>query len=364
MNVPATAPLFDDETRAAVDAILRSGWLTEGEQCEAFTAELLAYMQAPYGCLVSNGTVALKLGMMAVSRDEQEHVREHFAERIALYVATPTLTFAATANAAIDAGLWPLLMDGGPVTQAGHENGCTYSVPVWLFGNPPQANWLTAAASYGPVIEDAAQAIGCWHDGQHAGTFGNVGCFSFYADKTITTGEGGLVVCKDEGIYKRLEELRNHGRPKGARGYVHEAFGINARMTEMQAAIGRCQLRHLEEWRQRRLAHWHHYAHEIGRLTAIQSVHPVADGCVPFRFVAMVPDPQPLVDCLQARGVAARRMFLPLHRQSFLKEFARGQYPHADRMYEHGILLPVHQGLSDDQIGYVCECVREFYHGR
>lgn len=351
MKVPQCAPIFDAEARAAVDAVLASGWLTEGPQCEAFTAELLVYMQAPYGCLVSNGTVALMLALWAADTEQPPIRADHAIDEA---TCVPTLTFAATANAVIAAGGMPDLYDGALSRRVGYLRFAP-AVPVWLFGNQPA--W---PPDDGPVIEDAAQAIGCWVDGTHAGLFGDVGCFSFYADKTITTGEGGFVVTKDKAIWERLEQLRNHGRSKGARGYSHEAFGINARMTDMQAAIGRCQLRHLDDWIATKLEHWHHYARELGGLSQV-TVMPVDNGCVPFRFVVNVPDPVALAAYLEDRDIQTRRMFLPLHRQPFLSRYAHGDYPNADYAYAHGLLLPCHQNLSEDQVSYVCETVRAFY---
>lgn len=341
MKVPQTAPIFDAETRSAVDAVLASGWITEGPQCEAFTAELLDYMQVPYGCLVSNGTVALMLALWAVDVEHGDPV------------AVPDITFAATANATVAVGGKPLYYEpDDPMPDA------YYTISVWLWGNQPYVpHWDHEA-----WIEDAAQAIGCWHNGKHAGTFGEVSCFSFYADKTITTGEGGFVVTRDKAIWERLEQLRNHGRSKGARGYAHDAFGINARMTDMQAAIGRVQLRHVEEYRAARLGHWHHYATRIGGIANL-TIASVDKGSIPFRCVIMVPDPVALAAHLEEREIQTRRMFLPLHRQPFLSRYVRpGQtFPHADNAYEHGLLLPVHQGLSEDQVAYVCESVRGFY---
>jgi perosamine synthetase len=340
VRVPQCAPVFDAESHAAVDAVLASGWLTEGPQCEAFTAELLAYMQAPYGCLVSNGTVALMLALWAMNCDE------------ARTVAVPDTTFAATANAVCGVGASPSLVDDTAHNIGFAEQG----IPVWLFGNAPR--WTARLAR--AVIEDAAQAIGCWVDGKHAGLFGDVGCFSFYADKTLTTGEGGFVVTKDRAIWERLEQLRNHGRSKGARGYGHEAFGINARMTDMQAAIGRVQLRHLDDWIVTKLQRWHQYAHALEGIDGL-TWWPVDDGCVPFRFVLMVPDPVALAAFLEEREIQTRRMFLPLHRQPFLSRYAHGDYPQADYAYAHGLLLPCHQYLSESQVAYTCEAVRAFY---
>ena len=355
MKVPQCAPVFDDETRAAVDAVLLSGFVTEGPQCEAFTAELLAYMRAPYGCLVSNGTVALMLALWAVVGDPTEGLGPIGEWRPDIQLASvyvPTLTFAATANAVIATGGVPMLYESGSCYA-----GDAAVIPVWLFGNRPV--WPDALDD-GLVVEDAAQAIGCWVDGKHAGTFGDVGCFSFYADKTLTTGEGGFVVTRDRAIWERLEQLRNHGRSKGARGYAHEAFGINARMTDVQAAIGRCQLRHLDDWIAVKLEHWHHYARELGGLPDV-TVWPVDNGCAPFRFVINVPDPVALAAYLEEREIQTRRMFLPLHRQPFLSRYAHGDYPNADYAYAHGLLLPCHQYLCEDQVAFVCEAVRAFY---
>ena len=343
MKVPQTAPTFDAETRLAVDDVLASGWLTEGAQCEAFTAELLAYMGAEYGSLVSNGTTALTLGLWAAGVKPGQRV------------LVPDLTFAASANAVVAVGATPVLVDAYD-----HEPRGDASMPVWLFGNRPAPFGVTAPV----VVEDAAQAVGCWQDDKHAGTTADVACFSFYADKILTTGEGGFVVSRTRETWEQVEALRNHGRLKGVRGYAHEHFGVNARMTDMQAAIGRVGLRRLPEDRQRRLWHWGHYADQLSDLPGL-TIEPVDEGSVPFRCVVMVSEPEKLAAHLEAHEVQTRRMFPPLHKQPFLSQFVEPnqRFDHADKAHAHGLLLSVHQNLTDDQVEYVCETVRGFYLG-
>ena len=238
-------------------------------------------------------------------------------------------------------------------------------MPVHLYGTLCDMDAVSAfAGEHGlRVIEDAAQAVGVRRGDRHAGTFGDVGCFSFFADKTITTGEGGYVVCREPEIYDRLLHLRNQGRlDRGA--FVHPEIGYNFRITDMQAAIGRVQLAKLDAIIEAKRAHHAAYREGLADLEAVR-VLGSAPGVsfVPFRCVLMAERAHELMAHLEVRGIEARTVFAPLHQQPAFARWAGddADFPVARHAFEHGVCLPVYPELSPAQIARVIGAIVDFY---
>lgn len=220
------------------------------------------------------------------------------------------------------------------------------------------------------VIEDAAQALGVSYKGRHAGTFGDAGCFSFFADKTVTTGEGGFVVTDDENVHHNLLHLRNQGRP-GRGTFVHSEIGFNFRMTDIQMAIGLVQLGKLEETRRRKLRALEWYKQylvdvdEVGFL----DLEPGSER-IPFRACLLAERAHDLMEFMSEREIQPRTFFYPLHRQPCFDYLGESQdlsderFPNANHGYEHGICLPVFPTLAEEQVKYVAGVIKDFYAGR
>ena len=216
------------------------------------------------------------------------------------------------------------------------------------------------------MIEDAAQAVGVFHRGRHAGTIGDVGCFSFFADKTITTGEGGYVVCRDAEVHRKLLYLRNQGRlDRGS--FIHDQIGFNFRITEMQAAVGRVQLGKLDAIVSAKLAHHAAYCEAFAGLSQVRILGGgSASNFVPFRCVLMAERAHALMAWLEGRGIKARAVFAPLHRQpcfidAGIKTGKDEDFPNAIHACEHGVCLPIFPELTPGQIARIVEAVVDFY---
>ncbi|THF87137.1 DegT/DnrJ/EryC1/StrS aminotransferase family protein [Deinococcus sp. KSM4-11] len=255
-------PVFEPEEVEAVSEVLRSGkvnyWTgTEGRE---FEREYAAVLGVPYAIALHNGTQALELALLALGVGEGDEV-----------ITTPR-TFIASASAAVMRGAVPVFADidrdSGNITAETIRAVITPStraiIVVHLAGWPADMNPIMELAREHDlfVIEDCAQAHGAMDHGQHVGTIGHVGCFSFCQDKIMTTGgEGGLLVTRDEGVWSRAWSFKDHGKsydavyhrehPLGFR-WLHDSFGTNWRMLEVQAAIGRLQLRKLPGWTRQR----------------------------------------------------------------------------------------------------------------
>lgn len=360
-TIPQVQPWLTAEEEESVVAVLRSGWLTEGLLTRSFGERLNALTGAPYGVFAPNGTLALTLGLLALGIGSGDEV------------LVPDITFVASATAVLLAGAQPVFVDVQDESfqfdvDAARERITARTralMPVHLYGSPCDMHAIGEfAAEHGlRVIEDAAQGIAVRFEGRHVGAIGDVGCFSFFADKTITTGEGGYVTCHDPEIYERLCYLRNQGRiDRGS--FLHPAIGFNFRITDLQAAIGLVQLDRLETIVARKHAV---YARYVDRLCEVQQVrflarHPLGNH-VPFRLVLLAERAQALMTWLAEHNVQTRSFFYPLHRQPCFGDHpdARRAFPVADRGYADGLCLPVHPTLVDEDVDYICTIIRAFY---
>jgi perosamine synthetase len=289
-------------------------------------------------------------------------------------VLVPTLTFAATANVVRYCGAIPVFVDAEPATwqmaaadlEAKITPRTRAIIPVHLYGHPCDMDAiLSLARRHGlVVIEDAAEAHGAQYRGRAVGAFGAVGCFSFYGNKIITTGEGGICVTDDAALADRLRLLRDHGMdPK--RPYWHEIVGFNYRMTNLQAAVGVAQVKRLPEFveKKRALAAW--YAEGLaplarrGRLT----LHPEAPPAraVFWMYSVLLAADGPSVESVRSRlsehDIESRPFFHPCH---MLPPYADGvRLPTAEALAARGLNLPSGVGLSHAQVERVARALGE-----
>jgi perosamine synthetase len=364
-TIPQIRPWLGKAERDAVAEVLASGWITEGAATEAFGAGLNAMMGVEHGVFAPNGTLALALGLMALEIGAGDEV------------LVPDTTFAGSATAVMLTGATPVFVDVEPDSFqfdiARAETAVTPRtravMPVHLYGGVCDMEAVNAfAARHGLfVVEDAAQAIGVTRSGRHAGALGDVGCFSFFADKTITTGEGGYVVCRDPAVHRRLLYLRNQGRLKRG-SFIHDQIGFNFRITDIQAAMGLAQLRRLDAIVAAKRAHHRAYREALVDVSQVRVLHATPeDGFVPFRCVLMAERAPELMAWLKTRNIEVRTVFAPLHRQPCFVGHPRvvagadDGFPNADFAYEHGVCLPMFPDLTPAQISRVVAAVVEFY---
>lgn len=369
MNIPLAQPWLDQAETEAATQVIESGWITEGPCTAEFGAKLNALIGSPYGVFAPNGTLALYLGLAALGLGPGDEV------------LVPDVTFIASANAVILAGATPVFAE---VNRYNFQLDVAYCaqlvtprtraiMPVHLYGMAANMTEIMAFARRHNllIVEDAAQAIGVKYGGQHVGTFGEAGCFSFFADKTVTTGEGGYVVCRDLAIYQRLQALRNHGRITRGR-FIHPELGYNFRFTDIQAAIGLAQLRKLDLIVERKHAITAWYRRELSSVRQIQflTIEPGSD-YIPFRMVLICDNALQLIRFLVKRGIQARTVFYPLHRQPCFArlnkengcplDLSDALYPNAIFSYQHSLALPAFPLLTEEQVGYICFNIKNFY---
>lgn len=340
--IPAAKPIIGDAERAAVDAVLRSGMVVQGAEVAAFEREFSqVLLDGRTAVAVASGTAGLHLGLLAAGIGAGDEV------------IVPSFTFAATANAVALTGATPVFADielahycVDPEHVATLITDRTRAImPVHLYGHPANMTALTELAQrHGlALFEDAAQAHGATLAGRPMGTFGAFAMFSLYATKNMTSGEGGMVATADDELAQRLRLLRNQGM---ARAYENEIVGLNERMTDLQAAIGRVQLTKLDGWTKDRQANARFFDECLDGV-GLPAVAPDAVH-VYHQYTITVPDDRDgFVAALRTEyGIGSGVYYpIPTHR---LPSFARtDDLPNTEQACGAVVSLPVHPSLDE-----------------
>jgi len=346
-----------EEIDAAVVRVVASGSYVAGAECAAFERELAAYLGVAHVIGVNSGTDALVLALKALGIGAGDDV------------VVPAYTFFATAEAVCLAGARPRFADCAAdsfnVDVHGIERACTARtravMPVHLFGEPvdvaPIVDFCAARDLH--LLEDTAQALGASHRGRRVGGFGAAGAFSFYPTKNLAAcGDAGAIACNDLDLAARLRLLRNHARA----GAEHAEIGCNSRLDEMQAAILRVKLPHLDAANERRRSIAARYRERLRDTRCV--LPPIGDATdcshVFHQFVVTHPQRDALRAYLAASEVEAAIYYAtPCHLQPPFRADAP-QLPVAERMAREAIALPIYPALSDHTVDRVAELVRAF----
>ena len=350
--IPAAQPLIGDEERAAVDAVLSSGMIAQGPQVAAFEEEFAALVDGRECIAVNSGTSALHLALLAMGIGPGDEV------------IVPSFTFAATANSVAVAGATPVFVDieadtfcMDPAAIVPAITSRTRAImPVHLYGHPAaMAQIMDIAEEYElQVVEDAAQAHAAALEGRPVGAWGDAAAFSFYPTKNMTSGEGGMVVTGDPELARTVRLLRNQGMEKR---YHNEIAGLNNRMTDIHAAIGRVQLAKLAGWTEQR----RHNAEFLDQNLSGVVTPPVREGArhVYHQYTVRVPgDRDSFVSALAERGVGSGVYYpVPVHRlPTFSLEL---DLPVTEEAAAQVVSLPVHPALGDDDLKQIAQVVNE-----
>lgn len=335
------------EFRLLVDAFLSTWISSSGEYLAEFQNRFAGLLGCKHAIAVSNCTMALQLALAALEIGPGDEV------------ILPDLTFAATINAVIHAGARPVIVDIDPVSwtldplkvRRAVTRRTRALLPVHLYGRPADLNALREVTGKRriAIVEDCAEALGARYSGRVVGTIGTIGCFSFFANKTITTGEGGMCVTDDDAIAGRLKELRDHGMTPGKR-YWHERPGFNGRMTNLQAAIGVAQLARLPEItaRNRRLDAL--YRQHLGALPGIEFPQAMPNHAEPAIWLvsALLPAEKrnALIDSAAKAGIELRPFFYSLSTMPPYRRYGR-RCPNSLHLSGRGINLPTSVAVDE-----------------
>ena len=341
----------------AIRSVLESGHFIVGPNVKAFEREIAAYLGVPHAVGVASGTDALILALRALGIGPGDEV------------IVPDYTFLATASAVLHVGALPVLVDVDPDTWcidvaavAAHITSRTRAViPVHLFGQPADMSGLMelAAAHRLTVIEDNAQALGALYGDRRTGAIGQVGCLSFFPSKNLGAyGDGGMVVTDNADVAERVRMLRTHGwREK----YDPEVLGYNSRLDEMQAAILRVKLRHVDTWNAERGRRARVYAQAFAGTSVRTPVERAGFTHVHHLYVVRVAERAAMERELKERGIATAVYYpRPLHATSLFRASAAGRsFPVSAALSEELLAIPLYPEMSDEQQHTVVSAIRE-----
>ncbi|OGR90244.1 MAG: hypothetical protein A2992_07885 [Elusimicrobia bacterium RIFCSPLOWO2_01_FULL_59_12] len=359
--MPQLIPYVGKEELENLKKVIANQWLTEGPFTEEFVSLIKDVTGAKYALPVTNGTMALFLAVLSLGIGPGDEV------------IVPDFTFIASATSVHFAGARPVFCDVTDDTFTIDTDKLEERItektkaimPVHVYGqSADMAPVLQMARAHNlTVIEDAAQGFGVFYNNKHTGTLGDVGMISFFADKTITTGEGAVILTNREDVYERAKLIRNQGRSSSG-VFIHPALGMNFRMTDLQSAIGVAQIKKFNEIKRLKSRNYALYRRELSGVKELKFLEEVShSNLVPFRTNVLAEDKEDLCKHLEENGIQTRSFFFPLHRQpcfNFLG-YREEEFPVSNRGFEQGLSLPVYCGLQKKDILNICSRIKEHY---
>lgn len=378
MNVPFFVPSIGAEERRAVDEVLESGWLTTGPKCRAFEDAFAAAVGAPHAHAVNSCTAALHLALEALGIRRGDRV------------LVPSLTFAASAEVIRYLDAVPVFVDSNladcNIDLADARRICerlsadatpARAIIVVHYGGQ-MVDMAAVEAIAGEfqlaVIEDAAHAFPAWIDSEESriypGSRSDAACFSFYANKTITTGEGGMVVCRDAALMKRMRTMALHGIDRdaytryaaaGSHHYEIVAAGYKYNLTDIAAALGLAQLRRADELHRARADIASRYTARLAGVPGLTLVYQHPDRVNSWHLFAVRiarGGRDAMIETLRANSVTSSVHWLPLHRMPYYRDLALPQLStlqHADQLGAELMSLPIYPGMTRDAVDHVCD---------
>lgn len=357
--IPQIEPWLDDNELKHLKRVIDNKYVVENKLTSEFEQLVKNHTGSKHAIAICNGTMALFCCLKALNIGEGDEV------------IIPNLTFIATANAVIMAGATPIFCDvdinSMCITDKLIDKLITTKtkavIPVHLYGNSVDMYPIVELCKSKnlKLIEDAAQGVGVFYDNKHVGTFGDCGILSYYANKTITCGEGGIILTDNDDIAKICYRLKNHGRDKKGI-FIHEHIGYNFSFTEMQAAIGISQMEKLERIIEKKKIIHDRYVNELADINDLKAqtfnelTSPV------YWFTSFLTESKnDLAKYLLDKNIQTRDFFYPLDLQPCYNLDRNNDYSNSHILYNNGISLPSSYNLTDEQQSYIIENIKNFY---
>ena len=364
--IPLARPVLGEEEERALVEVLRSGQLSLGSRLGEFERAFAAFVGAPLASAVSSGTTGLHLALRAAGVQDGDEV------------ITSPLSFVASANVALYERARPVFADIDPVTlnldpqaaEAAISERTRALLPVHIFGYPadlPAFERIAAAAGGLAIVEDACEALGARHaDGVAVGARGHPAVFAFYANKQLTTGEGGMITLPDGALKERIDSERNQGRAPDMGWLDHDRLGFNYRLSEFACALGIVQLGRLESMLAARASAAERYREALADIEELGLPCPDTGGERRgwFVFVAQLPrrcDRDAVVRALAAEGIQSKPYLPAIHLMSFYRErfgHREGEFPVCEDVAARSLALPFFPEITEAQIERVAERLR------
>jgi len=361
IKIPISEPSIGEEELKNIIDCIKSSWISsKGKYIKEFEQGFSKFCGAKFGVSTSNGTAALHLALATLGIGPGDEV------------IVPALTFVASANVVTYCGAKPIFVDSDPATwnidpekiKEKITDKTKAIIPVHLYGHPVDMDPIIEIARERGiyVIEDAAESHGAEYKGKRVGSFGDISCFSFYGNKILTTGEGGMCLTNNEELAERLKILKDHGMDLQKK-YWHTVIGFNYRMTNMQAAIGVAQLQKMDNFIKRKLEIANLYNSLLKDVNGI-TPPPKADWAknVYWMYTVLVEDGfgvdrNELMKALEAKGIETRPVFYLITDMPPYK--SNEKFPVASEISRKGISLPSSVNLKDEEINYIVDCIKE-----
>jgi len=370
--VPVNIPSLSGNELKYLQQCIESGWISsEGPFVTEFEATFSNYIGRGHGVAVSNGSGALDIAVKALGIGPGDEV------------IMPTFTIISPALSVVRAGATPVLVDSDPITWnmdvkdiENHISDKTKAIlAVHLYGLPIDMDpLLSISKRYSiPIIEDAAEMIGQTYKGVKCGNFGLISTFSFYSNKHITTGEGGMLLCDDKKIADRCRKLRNLAFEPDGRRFVHYEMGWNYRLTNLQAAVGLAQLEQIEASIEKKRFIGKYYLEHLSVLTSrgfqlplertgyAENVYWIFGLIAPTESVM-----NELIDHLSTKQIGTRPFFWCMHEQPVFRKlglFENREFPIAENLARKGFYIPSGLGMNKKDIEFVTTTISNFIHG-
>ncbi len=373
--IPYGTQWIDEDDVEAVIDVLKSDYLTQGPKIEEFEEQVANYIGVRYAVAVSSGTAALHAACFAAGLSPGDEV-----------ITSPT-TFAASANCVLYMGAKPVFADIDPKTYNIDPNEIKKKItaftkaiiPVHFAGNPCNMDEILSIAKEHnlAVIEDGAHSIGATYKGKKIGSISGLTTLSFHPVKHITTGEGGMILTNEQNSYKKLSLFRTHGitrdeeflhKNDGPWYYEQHILGYNYRLTDIQAALGISQLAKLGNSLERRKVLIRMYNEGFRSLKNIILPTENNDGLsawhlyvIQLRLENLESSRKQIFDKLRSKNIGVNVHYIPVYYHPYYMKlgFSRGICPNAEKYYEQAITLPLHPKMTDDDIMYIINCVKE-----
>lgn len=362
-NLPVAKPYFDAEEIALLSECIVSGWISSGGKFVIEFEEMVAdQCNRKHAISCSSGTSALHLALLGIGVSQGDEV------------IVPTLSFIASANAVTYTGAKPVFVDSdlstwnlNPMEVKKLITSKTKAImPVHLYGHPADMDAINEIAQeFGLfVVEDAAEAQGAFYKDRPVGSLGSVATFSFFGNKIITTGEGGMIVTDDDEIANKCKVLRDHGMSSKNR-YWHPELGFNYRMTNLQAAIGVAQMRKFDWIIEKKKKIADKYIIELSDIKGIELPPNESWGTnIYWLFTILIDEEEfgasasELSDKLKSNKIETRPIFYPIHTQPIYSSDHKNNFPCSERIHKRGLSLPSSPDLSNQDIIRTCELIK------
>ena len=360
--IPISKPSITIKEIDYVNDAIKSGWVSSiGKYIELFEKKFADYCGVKYALSTSNATVALHLSLVSLGIKEGDEV------------IVPEMTFIATANSAkyINAKVVPVDINENTLCiEPRHIESAINSktkavIPVHLYGHPADMIKINKVArKYNLcIVEDAAEALGAEIKGKKIGSFGNAAVFSFYGNKIITTGEGGMIITNDENLYNKMSFLRDHAMSKEKR-YWHTEIGFNYRMTNLQAALGVAQLERIDELLYKRKLVFDWYEEELGDISGIKINYQAIWAkniywmiCLEIENFNEIKRDE-FIQKLKKYGIDSRPYFYPISDMPMYNN-KKNITPISHKIYQRGLNLPIFFDITREQVSYICSIVKK-----